>query len=180
MIIRPSSALTSCLQTACSYWITLIGVFLVFSALYRYKQFQQRARQEHNKNAINPVPIVYRTPAWRRWLNHSIRIPKLTSNISIKSILYISVLVAVNVIFILFTPTKAIHPALPLGHNLESASIRCAHMALANIGVAMLLITRNSILKLVSGKSFDELLPLHRWHGLLGLAEICFHVGVQM
>ncbi|KAG2181400.1 hypothetical protein INT43_008983 [Umbelopsis isabellina] len=53
-------------------------------------------------------------------------------------------------------------------------------MALANIGVALLLITRNSILKLVSGKSFDELLPLHRWHGLLGLGEICFHAAVQI
>lgn len=172
--------LTSCLQTAGSYWITLIGVFLAFSALHRYKQFQQRTRQNHNKNSTNPVPIVYRTPAWRRWLNHSIRIPKLASNINIKSILYISVLVAVNVIFILFNPTKTIHPTLPLEYNLVFASIRCAHMALANIGIAMLLITRNSILKFVSGKSFDELLPLHRWHGLLGLAEICFHVGVQM
>jgi predicted ferric reductase len=86
----------------------------------------------------------------------------------------------VNVVFILFVPNKAINPELGLEYNVSFATVRSAHMALVNIGVAMLLITRNSILKFISGKSFDELMPLHRWHGLLGLSEVCFHVIIQL
>jgi hypothetical protein len=63
-----------------------------------------------------------------------------------------SVLLAVNVVFILVVPNKAIKPELGLEFNVSFATVRSAHMALVNIGVAMFV----DLLETPSSSSYQE------------------------
>jgi len=104
----------------------------------------------------------------------------VSTNIHTKSLLYILFLIAFNVIFILEIPIAVYSNQRTLIGNLGIASLRCAILGIANISLAMTLATRNSIIKLLSTKSFDEVMPLHRWHASMGLTEIAAHVATQL
>lgn len=166
-------------QTGYSYCITLIGIFVLYSVFERCHQWRQRSRQLSHANGTSSSPVVCRTPNWIRWLNHSLKIRFISSNIATKSVLYILGLMLINCTFILHSPIYALAKPRP-AFNIIMVGMRCAYVGLVNIGVAMVLVTRNSIVKVISSKSFDETLPMHRWHALLGLSEIAVHVGTQM
>jgi hypothetical protein len=152
----------------------------MYSALEQYQQWYRRSKQKAHAVGRFNSPILSRTYKWSRWLNHSCRIPLVSTNIQTKSLLYILILIAFNVLFILEIPISVYSRQRTLIGNLGIASLRCAILGIANISLAMTLATRNSIIKLLSTKSFDEVMPLHRWHATMGLTEIAVHVATQL
>lgn len=104
----------------------------------------------------------------------------MARNIHTKSLIYILFLIAFNVLFISEIPISVYSKQRTLIGNLGIASLRCAIVGIANISVAIALATRNSIIKVLSTKSFDEVMPLHRWHATIGLTEIAAHVAIQL
>lgn len=160
--------------------MTLVGVFIIYSIFVRCTQWRQRSRQKAHADGALTDAVVTRTPSLYRWLNHSLNLPFISSNLPVKRMMYILVLLVVNCAYILRFPKYALAPGPDPGVNLLTVGYHCAYVGLVNISIAIILITRNSIVKLISTKSFDETMPLHRLHGLLGLAEITVHAGSQM
>ncbi|KAI8583375.1 hypothetical protein K450DRAFT_268469 [Umbelopsis ramanniana AG] len=166
--------------TGCSYILTVITLFLIYSGLRQYQLWYRRSKQKAHAVGKFNSPILSRTYRWGRWLNHSVRIPLLSPNIDAKSLLYILLLIVFNAVFILEIPIPVYtQQRLPFV-NFYYAGLRCAILGVANISLAITLATRNSIIKLISTKSFDEVMPLHRWHATMGLTEIAIHVSTQL
>ncbi|KAI9287760.1 hypothetical protein BC943DRAFT_358265 [Umbelopsis sp. AD052] len=166
--------------TGCSYILTIITIFIVYSGLQQYQQWYRRSKQKAHAVGKFNSPILSRTLRWGRWLNHSFRIPLFSPNIDAKSLLYILLLIVFNAVFILEIPISVYSQQRLLVVNIYYASLRCAILGVANISLAMTLATRNSIIKLLSTKSFDEVMPLHRWHATMGLTEIAIHIFTQI
>ena len=57
---------------------------------------------------------------------------------------------------------------------------RAAFVGMVNWGFVFFLAQRNSILPKMSGLTFEELIPFHRWVARIGLAEFIPHFVYRM
>jgi len=57
---------------------------------------------------------------------------------------------------------------------------RAAYVATANFSFVIVLGSRNTMMTKMSGLSFEQLVPYHRWLAKIGFAEIITHVVWRM
>ncbi|KAJ2962788.1 hypothetical protein NQZ79_g2067 [Umbelopsis isabellina] len=165
------------LQAGYAYALFIWGLFLLYSIgeqAHRLHIYLRRRTLTTGKDVTPFKPF----PQWQRTIHKTITIPFVTESISVKHVMYIVGLLAVNLIFIFCAPFT-----VSGGYMLPVADIsnrRCVYVGLANFTIAFTVITRNSVLSKLASFSFDELVPFHRWYTKIGLAECAVHIGYQI
>jgi hypothetical protein len=166
-----------CQQAGFAYALFIWGLFLFYAIgeqVHRVLIYLRRRRLIKGQD-IAPFKVF---PIWHRIWNKTIAIPFVTKSIAIKHICYILGLLAVNLIFIFFAPFTV--AGWYMVSVADISNRRCVYVALGNFSIAIVLVTRNSIISKIAEHSFDELVPFHRWHARIGLGELAVHIGYQM
>ncbi|KAF7730286.1 ferric/cupric-chelate reductase [Apophysomyces ossiformis] len=164
-----------------SYAMFCWGLFSIYCIGYQLNRvyvYWVRRQRIHDKDAyVKPLPWV----GLMKPLERVVKIPFVTELIPVKHILGVSFFTIINLIWIIFAPFKFD----PSYTSFEMPRVglmdrRAAFIANVNWGFVFILGSRNNIVTHMSGLSFEELVPFHRWLARIGLAEYITHFVYRM
>ncbi|KAI9254800.1 ferric reductase like transmembrane component-domain-containing protein [Sporodiniella umbellata] len=114
------------------------------------------------------------------WLNYVVRIPFVTEMIPVKHIIGVFLFTVVNALFILFAPFQMLPDTEYFLTRVGIFDRRAAFVGMVNWSFVFFLAQRNSVLPKMSGLTFEELIPFHRWVARIGLLEFIPHFAYRM
>ena len=177
MEIRATSTFFVC---GISYAFFCWALFTFYCIGYQINRL--RVYYVRNKRIAGQEKVVESLPGSKffSYFNYVVRIPFVTEMIAVKHIIGMFLFMVVNLLFILFAPFQ-----MAEGQTFYISSIgifdrRAAFVGMVNWGFVFFLAQRNSVLPKMSGLTFEELIPFHRWVARVGLAEFIPHFVWRM
>ncbi|KAG1464758.1 hypothetical protein G6F46_002606 [Rhizopus delemar] len=177
MEIRATSTFFVC---GISYAFFCWALFAFYCIGYQINRL--RVYYVRNKRIAGQEKVVETLPGSKffSYFNYVVRIPFVTEMIAVKHIIGMFLFMVVNLLFILYAPFK-----MAEGQTFYLSSIgvfdrRAAFVGMVNWGFVFFLAQRNSVLPKMSGLTFEELIPFHRWVARVGLAEFIPHFVWRM
>lgn len=167
------------------YLLFCWGAFLVYCACYQADQLSRTWLRwrgyRRRSNREDEASYAIKTP-WDaicdllRPLERTMTIPYIAMVISIKHLIGMSIFIIVNIIFCWFAPFR-LHPSVPhyVWPTIGVLDRRMVYICMVNWSFTIVLGTRNSIVTNLSGLTFENLIPFHRWVARVGLAETILH-----
>ncbi|KAG0166102.1 hypothetical protein DFQ28_002768 [Apophysomyces sp. BC1034] len=160
------------------FWWGVFSVYCIGYQLNRLYIYHVRRQRIHDQDKyVKPLPWV----TLLRPLERVVKIPFVTQLIPIKHILGVTFFIFVNLIWIFFAPFQ-FSPEYD-AYEVPRVGLmdrRAAFIANINWGYVFILGSRNNIVTHMSGLSFEELVPFHRWLARIGLAEYITHFVYRM
>lgn len=139
---------------------------------------------KNRNNPLNKINSFDPNLPWEHWLrplDKVVAIPFITGMIELKHIIGVSLFVIINLLFIFFAPFQ-LSPDFD-SYSLTSIGIfdrRAAFIGMVNWGFVFMLASRNSVLSAMSGFTFEQMIPFHRWIARIGLMEFIPHFVWRM
>ncbi|ORZ24275.1 ferric reductase like transmembrane component-domain-containing protein [Absidia repens] len=173
------------------FWWGLFTLYCIGHQFNRWRLFLHRRKQlqlskKQDGNSALPIDDSSFDPTlpWERWLrplDRVVSIPWVTDMIAIKHIVGLSLFISINLIWVFFAPFKW-DPAYST-YQLEvigKFDRRGAFIGMVNWGFVFMLASRNSLLSSMSGFTFEQMIPYHRWLARIGLLEFIPHFVWRM
>ncbi|ORZ04923.1 ferric reductase like transmembrane component-domain-containing protein [Absidia repens] len=172
------------------FWWGLFTIYCIGYQVNRWRIFLHRRKQLKLQKEGADADIIAAAasfdPAlpWERWmrpLDRVVAIPWVTEMIAIKHIVGVSLFLIINVLWTLFAPFKW-NDAFS-SYKWESIGLfdrRAAFIGMVNWGFVFMLASRNSLLSAMSGFTFEQMIPYHRWLARIGLLEFIPHFVWRM
>ncbi|KAI9315076.1 ferric reductase like transmembrane component-domain-containing protein [Dichotomocladium elegans] len=159
------------------YLLVFWAAFLGYSALYQIDRFMKLWMRRQHQLGMQKGEYIKASTKTIRPFERSMSIPYVATMISVKHLTLMTLFIIVNIIFCWFAPFR-LHPMVekyewPILGILDR---RMAYVSMANWSFTIVLGTRNSIITELSGLTFEQFIPFHRWCGRLGLAEMALHI----
>jgi hypothetical protein len=170
------------------FWWGLFTLYCLGHQFNRWRIYLHRRRQLQlqKKNGIADLGATVFDPSlpWERWLrplDRVVSIPGVTEMIAIKHIVGVSLFIAINLIWIFFAPFKWSDGFT--SYQLAAIGMfdrRAAFIGMVNWAFVFMLASRNSLLSAMSGFTFEQMIPYHRWLARIGLLEFMPHFVWRM
>ncbi|KAI8086611.1 ferric reductase like transmembrane component-domain-containing protein [Halteromyces radiatus] len=151
--------------------------------IYLHRRQQLKLQQKSGSQSASKATFDPILP-WERWLrplDRVVAIPYVTEMIAIKHIIGVFLFICINLIWIFFAPFKW-NDAFTT-YKLESIGLfdrRAAFIGMVNWCFVFMLASRNSLLSSMSGFTFEQMIPYHRWLARIGLLEFIPHFVWRM
>ncbi|KAI8342919.1 ferric reductase like transmembrane component-domain-containing protein [Chlamydoabsidia padenii] len=167
------------------FWWGLFTLYCIGHQINRWRIYLHRRKQLEAQKKNQPIDTVFDpTLPWQRWLrplDRVVAIPFVTEMIAIKHILGVSLFIAINLVWVFFAPFQW-DPEYS-SYYLEAIGKfdrRGAFIGMVNWGFVFMLASRNSLLSSMSGFTFEQMIPYHRWLARIGLLEFIPHFVWRM
>ncbi|KAH8549071.1 ferric reductase like transmembrane component-domain-containing protein [Umbelopsis sp. PMI_123] len=162
-------------QAGYTYALVIWGLFLLYCIIYQFKRLRTYFARYKAIKTGRPQP--YHPGAFTRAihrLEYTVRLPVIGDYMAVKHLCILSFILIWNTICILFAPFTLssdgyMFPAV------SQMDRRAAYVAVVNFSLVIIFGSRNTIITKMSGISFEQLIPYHRWLAKLGFAEMITH-----
>ncbi|KAG2185656.1 hypothetical protein INT44_002449, partial [Umbelopsis vinacea] len=163
-------------QAGYTYALIMWGLFLVYCILYQVGKC--RTYWTRYKALKTGLPQPYHPGFVARALHkleYTIRLPVVGDYMAVKHLSILSFILVLNTITILFAPFTFGSDGymLPAVSQMDR---RAAYVACVNFSFVIIFGSRNTMITKMSGISFEQLIPYHRWLAKLGFAEMITHI----
>ncbi|CAO3684590.1 unnamed protein product [Rhizopus stolonifer] len=172
MKIRTTSTFFVCGISYAFFWWALFALYCIAYQVQRVRVYNLR-----QKRIAGQEKVMHSFPGSHLLspFNHVVRIPFVTEMIPVKHIIGVFLFTVINLIFILFSPFQMKEGAEFMISSIGIFDRRAAFVGMVNWGFVFFLAQRNSVLPKMSGLTFEELIPFHRWVARIGLLEFIPH-----
>lgn len=167
-------------QAGFTYAMAMWACFLVYCIIYQWQK--SRTYLARRKALKTGLPQPYRPGAIAKMihkLEYTVRLPLVGDYMAVKHLSILGVILVLNTIFILFAPFTISSDGFMLP-AVSQMDRRAAYVAVVNFSFVILFGSRNTIVTKMSGLSFEQLIPYHRWLAKLGFAEMITHIVWRM
>jgi hypothetical protein len=162
------------------YFLFFWLVFAVYCIGYQLNKlrvyFIRRKRIIDQDAVVRPLPLSHLAKPF----NYVIRIPFVTEMIPVKHVIGLFVFIGFNMIFAFLAPFKFTEGMPYTVPAIGQMDRRLAYIGMVNWGFVFFLAQRNTILTRMSGFTFEEMIPYHRWIARIGLCEFLPHFVWRM
>ncbi|KAI9319342.1 ferric reductase like transmembrane component-domain-containing protein [Dichotomocladium elegans] len=163
-----------------SYAFMCWGAFAVYCIMVQIDRFLlYRARQKRiaSNGAIQykPFSVFSIFSPFAKIGEYNVKIPFVTNLIKLKHIVGMFFFCAINVVWIIAAPFTLAEGRTFTVQSIGLVDRRAAFVGMVNWSFVFVLGSRNNIVSRMSGLSFEELIPFHRWIARVGLAEYIPH-----
>ncbi|KAI8336185.1 ferric reductase like transmembrane component-domain-containing protein [Chlamydoabsidia padenii] len=164
------------------FWWGLFTLYCLGHQFNRWRIYLHRKKQlSNNKDEHSSFDPSLPWERWLRPLDRVVSIPWVTEMIAIKHIVGVFLFTVINMIWILFAPFKWNDEFS--SYQLSTIGIfdrRAAFIGMVNWAFVFMLASRNSLLSAMSGFTFEQMIPYHRWLARIGLLEFIPHFVYRM
>ncbi|PHZ08188.1 uncharacterized protein RHIMIDRAFT_295377 [Rhizopus microsporus ATCC 52813] len=177
MKIRTTSNFFVCGISYFFFWWALFALYCIAYQINRWRVYLTR-----KKRISGQEKVITSLPGSKlvSFLNYVVPIPFVTDMIAVKHIIGVTLFIIINLLFIFFAPFKMVDDKPYVLPSIGIFDRRAAFVGMVNWGFVFFLAQRNSILPKMSGLTFEELIPFHRWVARIGLAEFIPHFVYRM
>ncbi|KAG2183748.1 hypothetical protein INT43_006759 [Umbelopsis isabellina] len=163
-------------QASYTYALLMWAWFLIYCGYYQAGRiYTYVSRRKALKTGL---PQPYRPGFLARALHkleYTVHLPVQGDYMAVKHLLILSIIIVINALFILFAPFTYTSDGVVIP-AVGQMDRRAAYVACANFSFVIVLGSRNTLLTKMSGLSFEQLIPFHRWLAKLGFAEMITHI----